>query len=765
MTTLDELRTRAKTFHARGQLDKAAETYAAILDREPQDAPILVLKGLLEGQRGQFDAAATLLARALAIDPERVDARLNLGRALRESGKIADALVEFDRILAGRPDDADALFAKAETLTREGRTQDALTVCDSLTTLHPRNYAGWANRGALMLGLGRHAEALDSFVRARRCNPTIAENHLNEGRLLLSFNRDQEARESFDKAVQINPNLAAGHLGRAAALMKRHNVVSAMVSAERALQLQPDLAEAKCLLGSGYVQLGNLQSAIPLLDEAIKLRPDYAEAHICMGEALRELGRHDDSIEHFSRAAALKPDLQFALGNLLHAKMQAASWDGLDELTRDVISKLDRGILSINPFALQAASDDEPTLRKCSELTTQRFHPVADRVLGKTRLRQGGKIRVGYVSGEFREHATSILMTDIWESHDKDAFEIIGIDTGFNDRGPRRARIEAAMDDMVTVTDLSDQDAALRIAAMQIDVLVNLNGFFGKARPGIFSWRPAPIQVNYLGFPGTLGASYFDYLLADDLVIPEGSEIHYLETIVYLPGCYQANSRREIATEALSRADFGLPDEAFVFCCFNNVYKITPKMFAAWMKILNDVPDSVLWLLESSQATRDRMTAAAEAAGVRADRLVFADPLPASKHLARYRLADLFLDTNPYNAHTTASDALSAGLPILTMQGRSFPGRVAASLLHSLGLTSMVARDLGDYQQLAVELARDRARMANIRSKLLEALPGAATFNARTMTRNLETAFRYMLERAESGLPPLATHIINTETR
>jgi predicted O-linked N-acetylglucosamine transferase (SPINDLY family) len=758
------MRRSAATFHAKGQLNQAAEAYREVLAAFPDDPQTLLLLGVVQGQQGDFGLAVETMQKVLRLDPAHGIARVTLGRALRGLGKIDEALVEFDQVLAHSPADKEALFAKASTLLEHGRPAEAVTVYDRLVEVDPKHLAAWLNRGSALTVLGDLQAALACFERARQINPTVPEHHLREGQTLLALNRDQDAREAFDRAVQINPNLPAAHLGRAAALMKRHNVVSALVSADRARQLQPDNAEAYCLIGCGQIELGNLDDAVNFLSEAIRLRPNYPEAHFALGDTLHELGRHDEAVQSFARVVELKPSMPLAQGNLLHSKMRACDWNGLDELSHNVIQSLEAGVLAINPFALQAICDNEATLRKCAEMTSEHFHPRANRIVAKQRQRGSGKIRIGYLSGEFREHATAILMSGVWDHHDKSAFEIIGIDAGFDDQSPRRQRIEAAFDRMVKITDLSDSDAALRIAALEVDVLINLNGFFGKARPGVFAFRPAPVQVNYLGFPGTLGADYFDYLLADDTVIPPAAATHYREKVVYLPGCYQPNDNsRPISTEPQTRQGNGLPEQAFVFCCFNNVYKITPKIFGVWMDILKAVPGSVLWLLESSTAVQNRLRSTAESLGVDAARLVFAAPVDGPLHLARHRLADLFLDTSPYNAHTTASDALWSGLPILTVAGKSFAGRVAESLLRSVGLDELVAADLDQYRKLAVSLAGDPTTLKTTRARLEAARTSAGVFNTVQTTRALENAFRYMVERSEAGLLPAGTHIpINT---
>jgi predicted O-linked N-acetylglucosamine transferase (SPINDLY family) len=356
------------------------------------------------------------------------------------------------------------------------------------------------------------------------------------------------------------------------------------------------------------------------------------------------------------------------------------------------------------------------------------------------------KIRLGYLCGEFREQATSILMTEVWEHHNKDQFEIFAFDNGWDDASPRRTRIDHAFDHVIDISRLQDREAAELIHAHQIDILVNLNVFFGRDRNKVFSLRPSPVQVNYLGFPGTMGAPYIDYLIADETVMPPSSQSHYTEKVVYVPDCYQPNdTQRHISTRAFSRGELGLPEQGFVFCCFNNNYKITPSTFDVWMRILTQVPGSVLWLLQDTPESAANLRREADMRGVNSHRLVFADRIPNDEHLARHAMADLFLDTWPYNAHTTASDALWAGLPLLTLCGTSFPGRVASSLLAAVDCQDMVCHTVDAYESRAIELATHPEALAQARQALVSGKKSGPLYNTQLFTDHLEQAFIKMV--------------------
>ena len=382
-------------------------------------------------------------------------------------------------------------------------------------------------------------------------------------------------------------------------------------------------------------------------------------------------------------------------------------------------------------------------------------YPAKYKVIPPRRLSDRGKIRIGYASGEFRDQATSHLIVGVLEQHDKSRFEIFGFDNGWNDASKIRRRIEASFIEIIDINRLSDEASAAVIRDRQIDILVNLNGYFGEERTGVFAERAAPLQVNYLGFPGTLGAAYMDYIIADQCLIPPGHEDFYEEKIVYLPECYQANDdKKKIAARMFSWAECELPQQGFVYCCFNNSYKITPEVFECWMRILKQVTGSVLWLIEDGASAVSNLRREASTRGVNPDRLVFAQRMPLSDHLARHRLADLFLDTLPYNAHTTASDALWAGLPVLTQIGGTFPGRVAASLLQAIGLPELITTTSEAYRQLAIELASNSQKLAAIKHKLAENRLAAPLFNTQLLTRHIEAAYTTMWDICQRGERP-----------
>jgi predicted O-linked N-acetylglucosamine transferase (SPINDLY family) len=449
----------------------------------------------------------------------------------------------------------------------------------------------------------------------------------------------------------------------------------------------------------------------------------------------------------------LNKESPFGRGHLLHAKMLCCNWSGLNELYKEIYNDVEKNRYSATPFGYQAICDDESNLQKCAQLYSSKHFPEIKNNFFTKKISKNKKIKIGYLCGEFREHATSVLMTEVWEKHNKENFEIIAFDSGWDDKSLSRNRIIAAFDKFIDISKMSDFDAAKLIYKEQIDILINLNGFVGIGKPIVFSYRPAPIQINYLGFPGTIGSKYIDYILCDQTVVPFQSKKFYNEKIIYLPDSYQANdTKRKISEKKFLREELSLPKESFVFCCFNNNYKITPNMFDVWAVLLKKIDNSVLWLIEGNSEATENLKKEAKIRNIDGSRLIFAKRMKLEDHLARYKNADLFLDTLPYNAHTTASDSLWAGLPVLTCIGKAFPGRVAASLLRSLDLPELITYSENEYIAKAEEFAQNPEKLRLIKNKLDTNKFSKPLFNTELFCRSLESAFKIVFDKNRLGL-------------
>lgn len=612
-----------------------------------------------------------------------------------------------------------------------------------------------------VLALGQHANEAIAWLRAAyAAEPENTMIQTDLAHALRIVGQHEEAAEHFDQAARLNPNdatlLLKARLQRGVMHDEAGRAPQALACYLEATQHHPESADAWAALGMVQRHLLGAEAAAPSFQRALQINPDRLDVIEKFGDALQEQRRFEDAALVFERLLQRQPDRPLAAGRLMHAKMLCADWTGLDRLQQRIEASLEAGDPAAEPFGLQGWCSRPELLLKAAQLHTARLHPDRSALLSPARLGPGPKIRVGYVSGEFRNQATSVLLTEVLELHDRERFDIICFDNGWKDDSDLRRRIEDCAP-VVPIRQLEHQDAAAAVRAHGIDILVNLNGHFGLARPQLFALRPAPIQVNYLGFPGTIGAPYIDYLIADEIVVPATDHPHYVERVVTLPDSYQPNDRqRRVAERPSQRAQVGLPEQAFVFCCMNNVYKITPAIFDIWMRLLDRVPGSVLLLYCQVPEARDNLRHEAQARGIDSTRLVFGDTLAHEQHLARLRLCDLFLDTWPYNAHTTGSDALWAGLPVLTCMGRTFPSRVGASLLHAVGLPELVTHSFSEYEAMALKLATDAQLLNTLRARLHRPLALSPLYDSPRYTRHLEAAYAQMAQQARAGLRPAA---------
>jgi protein O-GlcNAc transferase len=779
---------QAMTAHRAGDLARAESLYKQVLARDGRQFDALHMLGIVAGQRGDYREGVRILTEALKIRPNAADGFINLGRMQAELKDYADAGASYRKALSFNPNHPLAHNNFSIILRRLGNCEEALSHCDTAIALAPDYAEAWNNRGNALFDLGRNDEALESYDRALALAPGLAEAMLGRGNVLLARERFEEALASYDKALVTRQDNADCHAGRGFALQRLKRFEEAAASFERALALNPDDGAAWFSRAVVLQQLRRFADAAASCDRALAIKPDWAEAYYGRGCALQALKRFDDALADFDTALAMKPfyadclysygdvlreqnrleeaiaaferlfdvapDHDYLEGMLLYTKMFCADWDRFEFLADAVNLDVGSGRKVVEPFIYQAISGSPQQLQRCAETFAAARYPRTSSAAWSGEKYDHDRIRIGYVSGEFRYQATSILMAELFERHDKSRFALYAFDNGWDDGSSLRARINGACDEVVDISRLGDLAAATAIRQKEIDILVDLNGYFGLERTGIFAMKPAPVQVNYLGFPGTMGAEYMDYIIADATVIPPEQRGFYTEKIAYLPDCYQANdTTRRFADHTPSREEYGLPDKAFVFCCFNNTYKIAPDMFDIWMRLLDQVEGSVLWLLQHNEVTPRNLRREAERRGIAPERLVFAAGVPLEEHLARHPLADLFLDTLPYNAHTTANDALWAGLPLLTCRGSTFPGRVAASLLQAVGLDELIAGTLGEYEALALRLAQDRELLASLKAKLARNRDRSTLFDPERFARHIEAVYTVMWERSRRGEP------------
>jgi protein O-GlcNAc transferase len=736
--------------------EDALGVFERALAIEPNLAEALYNRGVALSDLNRFEMAVESYERALALQPEMAAAQTNRGVALAALNRFDDALQAYDRVLAMQPSNATALNHRGLAYRALGRPTQALTDYDRALMLMPDYEDALYNRGVVLLDLHRAADALAMFdtVLARRQKD--AELFNNRGLALWNLKRPLEALRDYEAALALEPEFATAWGNRGLALRDMGRYEEALASFETVLRLEPWNTVAMNSAGNVLRDQKKYDQAIESYSRAIALRPEYAEALINRGYTHWTLKQFDTGMTDVERGLALEPDYPYCLGEVLHVRMFSADWHDFEVRKAALVELVRKGARAVQPFIFQAIAETPTDAQACSRAWVKDKYPeVAGIAHIPASRRDRMKIRIGYLSGEFRQQATAILMAGIYERHNRERFEIVALDSGGDDLSPMRTRLEAAFDRWIPLTGLSDDEAAEAVRGTEIDILVNLNGFFGEARMGICARRPAPIQVNFLGFPATLGAPYIDYIVADKLVIPLEEQRFYDEKVVYLPDSYQANDDMgRPMTERPERQEAGLPQNGFVFCSFNSAYKLTPETFDVWMGILSRTPESLLWLLDSPAPYADNLRREAKARGVEPERLIFAPELPTDQHLARLQLADLFLDGLPYNAHTTGSDALWAGVPLITMKGTTFPGRVAASLLHAAGLPELVSENAEEFENLAVRLASDAKALKKLRIKLTENKPKCALFDTARFCKHLEAAYEQMWRTWLAGEKP-----------
>ena len=521
---------------------------------------------------------------------------------------------------------------------------------------------------------------------------------------------------------------------------------------EMVISLNPNHYQAWFNKGASLKELRRFEEALISYDKSIELNAKYADAWVNKAAALHELKRFNESIEAYEVALKLNPKIDWVEGDLLHTKMKACFWDGFDESLMALSNKVAEGQKSVTPFPLLSLVDDGLLHKQCATIYGHSKFPLNSELGSLKKLPVKEKIRIGYFSADFRSHAVSALTAQLFELHNKNKFEIIAFSYGPDDQSPMRARLIKAFDQFLDVSSQSDREIAQLARDMGIDIAIDLGGFTTDGRPGIFSYRAAPIQGGYIGYLGTMGASYMDYLFADKTIIPSESEEYYSEKIICLPS-YQVNDlNRKISEEVFSREGLGLPKDEFVFACFNNNYKILPATFNSWMNILKATQNSVLYLYADNSYAEANLKKEAEARGVSAKRLIFGGRIDADKYLARYRACDLFLDTAPYNAGTTASDALWSGLPVLTLIGKSFPSRVAASLLKAIDLPELITENNAEYEARAIELAKSPGQMSAIKQKLAENQFTTLLFDTPRFVESIESAYIRMYDGYQNNL-------------
>ncbi len=735
-------------------LDPAMSAPSAAPDDLFQDAQTL-------HQQGQLEKAIELYSLCAAREPARAEVYYKRANALNGIGRAEPALEDYDRAIGLNPSYAYALCNRGSVLERLGRRDEALTSYDRAIALDPKDPLTLYNRGSVLKDLKRYEEALASYESAIRLNGDYAEAYVNRGNVLQELHRHEAAIESFGRAIALNPAIVQAFQGRGASLHALKRLQQALPDYNKAIALKPDLAIVFLYRGNLLAELDRHYEAVADYSKAAELEPEPG-TYQSLAASLVRCKRFDLAIASLDKASERDPDWKFLLGTSRATKMQACRWDGLEADLERIAQGVRARRAVCNPLMLTALMDSPALMRSAAEIWVQDQiestceedrRRIAEISPARSTRPGSDKIRIGYFSSDFRVHPVALLTAGLFEHHDRTNFEVTAFAFGPETNDAILSRLAKAFDRFMDVRQKSDVEVAALVRELGIDIAVDLNGFSGHARTKIFALRAAPIQINFLGYPGTMGAGFMDYLIADGTVVPRQQQGHYVEKIAYLPGSFLPfDSSYAIADRSFTREELGLPSSGFVFCCFNNTHKILPEVFDRWMRILRRTENSVLWLQQADEPVANKLRQEALRCGIDGGRLIFANRMSSlPEHVARLRAADLFLDTFPYNAHATALDALWAGVPLLTYPGESFASRVAASLLHTADLPELIAGSPAEYEEKALELAADAARLGQLRRKLAAHKP---LFDTAQYTRNLEAVYQAIHERHHRGLPP-----------
>ncbi len=773
--------------HALGDIRNAKIAYNDALNNDPNCPVAMGWLGTLEAQQKNFSKAKSLLKNALAIAPNNIDFICNYASLLQEIQQYKEAATVWERAVAISSDhvnlkalaicyiessefeealevlenhqmltskSADLITYRGIALVNLGKLQEALNSFDCAISLNPGYEIAWCNKADLLSDLKQLDQALSCYDRAIHLKPDYIVAWNNKGNALKSLNHHDQALACYSEAIRLNPSYALAWNNKGHVLAERKRFHAAIKCYECAIGIKPDYAAAWNGKANMQRSLNRITDSIYSYDKAVKIRPDFAEAWCDRGSALCELREFESAVESYRCAYELNPNIPLLLGSLIHTKMNICDWADLDYLLMALEAEIRAGKLASAPFPVLGLFDSPFLQHLAAEIFSRNNQGNLHTVHGVSQPRKSSKIRIGYFSMDFREHPVAYLLAELIELHNRNEFEVYGFSIGADTADFMRKRLEMSFDELFDVEGSTAQEIVQLSRRLQIDIAIDLGGYTKGSHPEIFANRAAPIQISYLGYPGTSGDPSMDYFIGDKTTVTNVNKHFFSEKIIFLPNQFQVNpsSRLSYAGEQ-SRSTFGIPENKFIFCCFNNNWKILPKMFRQWMILLQAASNSVLWLYADSLAVEKNLKIEAQKLGVAQDRLIFAKRNSRDRYLAQYRIADLFLDTFPYNAGTTASDALHSGLPVLTLEGTSFASRMASSMLQTIGLPELVSRSPEEYSSIALDLASNPDKLQEIKTRLAENIVSSPIFNPALFANHIEQAYKISFQRYQNSSP------------
>ena len=715
------------SYQKQGNLKNAIQYFLKFVQINPNSAEIHNNLSVLYYTLGMHQAAMKHLKLALSIKPDFAEVHKNLGKLLKESGNYQSAIKSYEKAIEFNRDYAEAFCGIGEIQMELGSLHDSAENFKKAIIIKPDFIEALNNLGCVYKDLGNFEASLGAFERALAIDPNYLEVLNNLGLTLIELERFNEAIDIYEQMIEINPNYSYAYNNFGIALNGLYK----------------------------YKEAGDL------FISAMKLEPNYFEANLNYGNSLFRMDMFDEAIYYYDRALEINPDENYIFGDKLHAKMQTCNWKGWSKSIKKLTTDISKEKKITSPFVLTALIDNPSLIKKATEIFINDKFPKSNLLPKISKVSKHSKIRVGYFSADFREHPVSALTIELYEKHCRDKFEVYAFSYGPDTNDPMNLRIKSGVDYFYNIRSMSNIDSVILARSFELDIAVDLGGFTQEARTEIFSISIAPIQLSYIGYLGTMGASYYDYLIADSVIIPEEYQKSYTEKIVYLP-TFQINDSNQTETFSnLSRKDIRLPNKGFVFCCFNKTYKYNPRCFDVWVRILNKVENSVLLIYADNDLAKSNLKNEITKRGLDSERLIFGERLPRPEYLGRYKLADLFLDTNPYNAGATSSDALRMGLPVLTFNGHSFASRMGASILKAVQMPELIASSEEEYEAIAIELATNPKKLKIIKDKLVANLAKADLYNSIEFTKNIESAYTIMYDRYHKDLKPDHIYVNN----
>ncbi|MFL2508091.1 MAG: tetratricopeptide repeat protein [Candidatus Pseudothioglobus sp.] len=769
-------------------LDKAVNSYTSAININPDYLEAHYSIGLVFQDLGQTDLMISHIKKVITIKPDFAEAHNNLGIALKRNGKLDDAILSYKNAIAIQPNNIKAynnlgnVFKEKGLIDQSirsykaalqinpnlmllninlgnaykelGQLDDAISSYEKAISIDSNNSEAYNNLGIVLNKIGRTDNAITSYEKALEINPKYTDSYNNLGIVLKKIGRLDDAITSYQEAIKINPNNADTHNNLGIAFADIGRLEDAIESYEKALSINTEYAESYNNLGIVFLKLKKLDKALKYNQKALILKPKFAEGLAAQGRIYTEQKQLYMALASLEKVNVINSNLAYNLGAILNVKMNLCHWEDLPKLLVELNKKINDNKEVIVPFDLLGLVDDPRLQFKASEIYAREQFPKNFSLPSINAYKNHKKIRIGYFSADFKLHPVATLTAELYEIHDRKSFEIYAFSFGPNTNDEMNLRIKAGVDHFYDVREKSDKEVVLLARSLEIDIAIDLSGYTADSRTSIFAMSAAPIQASYIGVLSTMGAKYYDYLIAGKSMIPKENQKYFTEKIVYLPS-YQVNDSKEPLPElSYTRDDFHLPTNFFIFCCFNSAFKLNPSIFDSWARILKAVNKSVLFLAIDEEEIRLNLINEISQRGIDYKRLIFGDRIPRPEYLARYKVADLFLDTRPYNAGTTASDALRMGLPVLTLKGQSFNSREASSVLTSLNMQELITTSEAEYESLAIELASNPTKLKFIKDRLMENLSSAPLYNTPLFTKNLETAYKKMFIRSQKGLQP-----------